>query len=389
MSTLSATLERQLMFPLPHSKDLRENDPIIPVTHPIYDYFASDNWEGQLQTSSKINKIIIAPVDISVDYAGYFKKIDKSKLTNAVTQKIEGSDASWQALKTDDSLEDVMSKLEMFVKGVAIAYTRDVTGESDFDVTSDTEPAGYDVFPVATGEAKLTVDEAKAYQSSTDAYNKLKAAYGDTNAPQMFDAMRIYYAFKYLDSMFSDPEDYFFIQRLVAAAKLIFVAQLFKMTGKVTLFDQVLAWMYHDSIQYATVDPTSNALEQKFDENGEPLPRTRGDNFALDDMFRRNVELSHDVKDNSKHLMDTKELVSGARDNLQSLENSDDLVKAQQRNSTIIYFVAITMLVLQIAALLTAEYLQNPLMGYLVIVVFAIVVLGIEATKGLNALVNL
>lgn len=391
MATLSATLERQLMFPLPRNTDIRKNeDPIIPVTHPIHDYFAAENWGGSLGTASRINKVIIAPTAIGagVAYAGHFGSVDTAKLTEAVTARLEGPDSAWQALRADDKLEDVLEKLERFVKAVAITYTRLVASVDDFDITPDTEPAGYDVFPVASDGNALTTEEAKAYQESTDAYSKLKIA-NSAKAAQMFNSMRLYYAFKYLDSAFSDPDEYFFIQRLVAAAKLIFVAQLLKMTEKGTYFDKVLAWMYHDSVQYATVDPNTNALEQKFDDDGNPLPRSRGEKFALDDMFRRNVELSHDVKDNSKRLMDTKDRVADARDNLQSLANSDDLVKTQQRNSTILYFVVIAMLVLQIVGLSAAEYLQNALLGYLIIVVYAVAVLGIEATKGLNALINI
>lgn len=393
MPSLSATLERQLMFPLPRSSEIRKDEePIIPITHPIHDYFAAENWGMPLATGSRINKVVIAPSEIrtGVDYVGHFTAIRASDFTTAVGNKTQGTSSAWVPLKTDDGLDDVMEKLERFVRGVAIEYTRIVTGESDFDIAPEYEPAGYDVFPVAAEGASLTREDAKAYQIATDAYNKLKTAHGSTKATQMFDSMRMYYAFKYLDSVFSDPEEYFFIQRLVAAAKLMFVAQMFRLAEQPEHFDQVLAWMYRDSVQYATVDPDTNALEQKFDpETGEPLPRSRGDKFALDDMFRRNVELSHDVKDNSKRLMDTKDRVSDARDNLQSLANSDDLVKKQQWNSTVIYIVAISMLALQVAGLLSAEYLQNPMLGYLIIVAFAVVVLGIEATKGLNSLVNI
>lgn len=303
---------------------------------------------------------------------------------------LSGDRSTWQNLTTGDDTDEVLEKLERFVKGVAIEYTRDVTGEAEFDITPDTEPAGYDVFPtpVADGSA-ITHDEAKTFQRTTSAYTKLKVAHGNSKADQMFNTLRLYYAFKFLDHIFVSPDEYFFIQRLVAAAKLMYVSQLFRMVGENEKFDQVLGWMYHNSVGYATVDPNTNALEQKYDDEGNPLPRTRGERFALDDMFRRNVELSHDVKSGSADLLSTKELVSDARDNLQSLANSDDLVKKQQFNSKIIYFVAISMLVLQIGGLIAAEYLQSPLMGYLVIVVYALVVLAIEATKGLNTLINI
>lgn len=393
-ANLSETLERQLMFPLPRSDGVRQGeDPIIPREHPIHDYFAADNWQGSVAAGTRVNKVIIAPETLSVPFAGLFtpiNKTNKTKLQTAVQNNLSGDKATWQNLMSGDDTDVVLEKLERFVKGVAIEYTRDVSGEPDFDITSETEPAGYDVFPTPAVEGTaITRDEAKAHQRLTSAYTKLKVAHGSTKADQMFDSMRLYYAFKFLDHVFVTPDEYFFIQRLVAAAKLMFVAQMFKMVGESDKFDQVLGWMYNNSVGYASVDPTTNALEQKYDDEGNPLPRKRGEKFALDDMFRRNVELSHDVKAGSAELLDTKEKVADVRDNLQSLANSDDLVKTQQFNSKIIYFVAISMLVLQIGGLLVAEYLQNPLIGYLVIVTYALVILTIEATKGLNTLVNI
>ena len=393
MANLSDTLERQLMFPLPRSDGVRQGEePIIPREHPIHDYFAADNWQGGVGPGTRVNKVIIAPATIGVPFAGLFTPFNqtaRAKLQNAVQSNLSGDKATWQDLLSGDDTDVVLGKLERFVKGVAVEYTRDVSGEPEFDITADTEPAGYDVFPTPAVEgAAITMDEAKAYQRSTSAYSKLKVAHGSTKADQMFDALRLYYAFRFLDHVFVTPDEYFFIQRLIAAAKLVYVAQVFKMVGETDKFDQVLGWMYSNSVEYSSVDPTTNALEQKYDDEGNPLPRKRGEKFALDDMFRRNVELSHDVKAGSAELLETKERVSDARDNLQSLANSDDLVKTQQFNSKIIYFVAISLLALQVGGLVAAEYLQNPLLGYLVIVLYALVVLTIEATKGLNTLVN-
>lgn len=391
MSSLGETLERQLMFPLPRSDEVRQNEePIIPRDHPIHDYFAAENWGGSLTDNSRVNKVIIAPMTMNVQFAGLFGPLYKATLQTAVQNNLTGEKATWQNLMTSDGTDEVLEKLERFVKGVAIEYTREKTGELDFDINADNEPSGYDVFPTPAAEGTaLTREEAKAYQRSTSAYTKLKVEHGTTKADHMFDCLRLYYAYKFLDHVFVTPEEYFFIQRLIAAAKLLFVAQMLNMAEEVEKFDQVLGWMYSNSVEYASVDPSTNALEQEYDENGNPLPRKRGEKYALDDMFRRNVELSHDVKAGSSELLQTKERVTDARDNLQSLANSDDLVKTQQFNSKIIYFVAISMFVLQIGGLIAAEYMQNPLIGYLIIVVYALVVLAIEATKGLNTLVNI
>jgi hypothetical protein len=393
-SNLSETLERQLMFPLPRSDDIRTNeDPIIPRNHPIHDYFASDNWQGSIGPNSRVNRVIIAPATLTVPFAGLFTPFNhqsRTKLQSAVQTNLSGDKLTWQNLVTSDDMDDVLKKLERFVKGVAVEYTRDVTGEAEFDLNADMEPTGYDVFPVpVVNGTAITSDEAKVFQRSTSAYTKLKVAHGNTKADRMFDCLRIFYAYKFLDHIFVTPDEYFFIQRLVGAAKLLYVAQLFRMVGESEKFDQVLGWMHSSNVQYASVDPNTNALEQKYDADGKPLPRKRGEKWALDDMFRRNVELSHDVKAASAELLETKTLVADARDNLQSLANSDDLVQKQQFNSKIIYFVAITLLVLQVAGLVAAEYLQSPLVGYVIIVLFAAVVLVIEATKGLTSLINI
>eukprot|EP00873_Tetraselmis_striata_P033669 jgi/Tetstr1/453933/TSEL_040852.t1 len=392
--SLSETLERQLMFPLPRSDEIRpDEDPIIPRSHPIHDYFAAANWRGTVGPQT-VNRVIIAPSQLSsAPFAGLFTAFTqetREKLKTAVQENLAGDTSTWQNLMSSDEAEDALKKLERFVRGVAVSYTRDVSGESGFSMNSETEPAGFDVFPAPTVDgAPITMDEAKARQRETSAYTKLKIAHGDTKAEKMFDGMRLYYAYKYLDHVFENPDEYFFITRLLTAAKLLFVAQLFRMVDEPEKFDQVLGWMYQDTVAYASVDPNTNALAQKYDAQGNPLPRTRGERFALDDMFRRNVELSHDVKDMSSELVSTKDRVSGARDNLESLANGDNLVKTQQFNSKVIYFVAIAMLVLQVAGLIAAEYMQSPLMGFLIIVAVTVAVLGVEATNSLGALINL
>lgn len=388
---LDQTLERHLLFPLPRDDATRASeDPVIPRTHPIHDYFKDANWGGTVAAGS-VNRVVIDPRTIAPAHgnAGLFTALTSAQVTDAVGDAVE----HWDSLLAGDGADEAMRKLAGFVRHVAVALVRrNVAGQEAFELDADAESFAA-AFPHREGGGAVERDTAKAMQRGSAAYAALGGVADQGVRDSVFDRLRLHYAFRYLDEVFSSNggthDDYFFLARLVQAAKLFFAARLLRAAGQDEKFDQVMAWMHNNSVRYSTVDPDTNALEQRYDADGKALPRGRGEVYALDDMFQRNVELSHQVKSNSDRLQDTKRGVSDARDNLQSLSNSDKLVRSQQRNSIIMYYVAIAMLVLQIGGLLGAEYLKNPLMGFLIIIVYALTVLLIEATRGLDSLVNI
>lgn len=342
------------MFPLPDRDVSITPNPKILATHALYDYYNPLNW-GSTSGSRNINSVIICPTK----NFGLFK-MTNDEITNAV------KNSTWTDIVENVDYKRVSNHLENFVKSVCekIAQTK---GFNNFTFTQALEPNSL--------EQVFTEDESTQKQS--EAYNKINLAH-PTQAGVLFDCMRLYYAFKFIDKLFSNTEDYFFLQRLVLMTKLLFVYQLLTLSGK---DNNVLNWMYTNNLSYTTIDDTKNAFGDK--------GGSRPENYALDDMFQKNVELSSSVKNESKKLMDTQEKVSAAEDNLQSLGNIDGLLTRQHKNSVILTYVVVSMLVLQVAAIAAANYMRNNLVFYIVIGVYAVVVLALEASNGIRAILNM
>jgi hypothetical protein len=361
-ATAVDTLKKHLMFPL--SDGSRGDGPIIPDTHPIYDYYNETNWlKGDVL---KINEVTI----LTNSVFGLFKQITAEKLKAAVTAAATG----WETLGVSDDTETALKKLDNFMWHVTEKLVKAETG---VDVTEAEIPQGFAVF-------KTTADGLEDFQKGTDAHKRVFTKF-PVKADDVFSNMRLYYAYKRIDEVFGEnTDDYYFLKRLVTLTKLLFVFRVSVIAADTAKADQILQWIHSDNMAYSTIDDTTNILE---DANGQPVKRK--EKYALDDMFRSNVRLSHAVKQNSDTLLDTKTRVSSARDNLQSLSNTDNLVKAQRRNGLILFWVVVALLVLQIMALLAAEYMQSPMMAYLIIVTTTIVVLFIEAKDGITALINI
>lgn len=363
MSTAVDTLKKHLMFPL--SDGSRGDGPIIPDNHPIYDYYVEANWmkDGAV---AQINEVTIFPKTTF----GLYKPITSEKLKAAVTAAATG----WETLGISDDTETALKKLDNFMWHVTVKL---VKTETDADITDAEIPQGFAVFKTAAGELE-------AFQKGTDAHKLIFTKF-PVKADDVFSNMRLYYAYRRIGEVFGENTDeYYFLKRLVTLTKLLFIVRIAVIAGDTAKADQVLQWIHSDNMAYSTIDDTTNLLE---DAKGQIVRKK--EKYALDDMFRTNVRLSHEVKQNSDTLLDTKNKVSSARDNLQSLSNTDNLVKTQRRNGLIFYWVVVALLVVQIISLLASEYLQSPLMGYLIIVTSTIVVLFIEAKDGITALINI
>lgn len=377
MTTISIvqTLQDHLKFPLIDTQGRSRPDaPIIDVTHPFYDYYIIANWSTvAVPTEAPEPKevVIVTRTD-----NGLFKTVDKGVLTTAI------NDTGF-TLAIQDSTEACTKTLENFVKDMSVRLVRTNANLAAFEFINADDPGIYAVYP--TDQAMTQANRVK-FHRETQAYLRISKKFPVTQeADAIFNGMRYYYAFKRIDDIFGPHvDDYFLLQRLVTLTKLVFVARLMFLaeSNKVT---SILNWIMEDCRDYQRVDTKENIL---VDETGKAVMK-RPEKYALDDMFRQNVQLSHTVKANSEMLVDTKTRVASARDNLQSLSNTDGLVKTHRRNSLIVYWVVVALLVTQILSLVAAEYFKSPVIGYVVIVTSAIVVLFIEARDGLNALINI
>nr|WRJ69471.1 hypothetical protein TetV2_00022 [Oceanusvirus sp.] len=383
--SLRQTLEDKLLFPLPTTDALRSNeDPVIQSDHPMYDYYEEKNWGATGGISDgTVNRVIIMPSGISAPHAGLFKP---QTYAPAVTKAVE---QSWSEISLGDeneSAESLQAKLQAFVLSVAVKHCQ-TTVYTEFDYSVADEPDSFlGVFPCSKPTPYCSedsvpddIDSAKAHHRSSSAYKRLETKYAsrapdsfnghDNTADALFDAMRIYWAFRVIDEIFEKVDEYFFLQRLVLITKILFVARLLRMTNSNEQYQQLMSWVYIDNLKYAVVDHSTETE-------------------ALDDMFQANVRSSHDIKENSALLQETKARVGTAQDNLQSLSSSDTLVTRQRRNSVILFWVMVALLVLQIGSLSLAHFANSNLIAYVVIVSVAGVALGLEMTRTLKTLIN-
>lgn len=363
------TLKKHLVFPLNDGGTSRQDGPIIPDNHPIHDYYTESNWLQTGNAASTINEVVIFPAQA----VGLFDLITAANIASAVDAALL---TDFDALPANGNTADVLATIEKYVWNCTLKL---VEAKTTAKVTASEDPGVYAVFAT-------TNTDIGAFHKTTEAHKRIFQKF-PVEADDIFSYMRPYYAYKRIDEIFGEyTNEYYFLKRLVTLTKVVFVIQLLGLGGPDAKAKALvlITWVHSDNLSYSTVDDASNVL---VDAAGNPVPRT--EKYALDDMFRLNVILSQQVKHNSVTLADTKNRVAGARDNLQSLSNTDSLVKTQRRNGIIVYWVVVALLVLQICSLLAAEYMQSPLVGYMVIVVVAIVVLFIEAKDGIQALVNI
>jgi hypothetical protein len=386
--SLRNILESQLMFPLPVMDGVQRVDPVIEVDHPLYDYYDGRNWGEDAGDGSGINRIIVLPQSIGVAHAGLFKAHDPAKLRVAVSKALRGWNdivIAADAGDKSDTPEAVQAKLHEFVRAVAVEHCR-LTVTSSFDYTVADEPNTFaDVFLCAkatpycpAGHVAADATAAKSHQRSSAAYKRLEAKYrsqapdvgfnGHSNtADALFDAMRLYWAYRNIDTVFESADEYYFLQRLVFVTRMVFVAKLLLAASAEAQADQLMSWIYMDNLRYAMVDPGS-------------------DSEALDDMFKDNVRSSQEIKRGSVELQSIKSTVVTAQDNLQSLASSDRLVKAQRRNALIIFWVFVALLLLQLACLFAASAMKSPMTAYVVIAGSSALVLGLELTRTVKSL---
>lgn len=379
------SLKHHLMFPLPKSDELKaQHDPVIPITHPLYDYYNDANWGGVVSNRA-VNKVVIFPSSITAEHGGLFSPITaESFMKNA-------ADAWTNDILPTDEPREVIQKLDDFVKEISVSYARQASGLDEFNITSKDVPGGFDVFPTnSDGSTSMTKLSATRMQKSTDAYKKL-SKYNEKQ-DVLFNSLRVYYAYNYIESLFDkdayddksfDPDDYFFVKRLLLMTKMLFVANLLMLSDNDVLFDQILGWMYNNGVQYTTVDPEVDSRKPVMVNGKKVIPKT----FHLDDMFTENVELSHAVKKNSEELLRRKHEVGSARDNFESISNADRLALLQKRNSKILFYVVLALLCLQILSIVITLMTGNYMLALVIMLVTSFMVLGIKLTKTLNVLI--
>lgn len=277
----------------------------------------------------------------------------------------------------EHSILNVVDSVDDCIRWIAVNYIN-LTEDDSVSVTFDdfgAKQRDRDTSAVEYFKAAPQLANVALYAALTKADKGVTAA----AAARVVAKARVYYAFRFMDSIWAQRDRFFFLDRLVIMTKIVYLCNLISLAydnvedaDKAYLeaqFYNLMKWVYaRDIMQYIRSDLS--------------------DNLGLDDMFQRNVLKGQDIRNKSDELIDKQKMVQGIQDNLKSLENNDRMSARRKRNLYIMYIVMIVLGVALVASLGWFFVTGQRMMMYVTVSVISLSVLFVEAFKGLQMLLD-
>ena len=364
---------------------LKNVQPIIDIGQSsLFDYYETGNWNadgsGSLATpltlSGKPSIYILGYPSVSHPY---IKPLTVKELADAVTGVI--NDPVNQLPRFDKAglgMRDLEAALDSCCRRIAAALIKEGSPELKVDADSFGKDASscveYFTDHSASGADITYLNRIKLYAALSQ--DKVEEG-AKTSA---LSAARVYYAFRYIDRIFPAGEDRFFLaDRLVTLTKVMYVCMLIRTarqagtaagaatSGLDGAFLNLIAWLYKRDIEtYVRSDESSDS--------------------GLDDMFQRNVQKSQAIRSNSEALVGKQRTVEGIQNNMRSMEHGDQLLRRNKRNLTIAYCVMLALGAALVGGLAYCTATGRTTEMYVTVAAVSMLVLALEAFKGLQRL---